>query len=496
MPLIVISALIISFLVLTKALFFWLWLWQLKEYHCRRFKAHFETQPVQKLLSSFWRIKFPKLTKKTLFIILYSLVLEFILLVYSLLLPVYLFYGGLLILIILSPAIFSLVVFVFQGPTIFFQELLLKRARRKREKFKDLIVVAITGSYGKTSCKEFLYTILSEKFGSGRVLKTERHINAEVGIAKTILRKLKPEHQIFVAEVGAYERGKIAQVCRMLQPRIGILTGINEQHLSTFGSQENIIQAKFELIENLPLNGVAIFNGDNLFIKSKVKSQKSNLQVKSQKFCSVLEKANLWAEDIQTEKESISFRVFSKDGERVDFAVNLLGGQNVENILLAAACAKELGMSLEEIAAACRKIRPEQGSAQFKKGINGLNIIDATYSANPDGVRADLDYLKLWSGQKILVMPCLIELGKAAKDVHQRIGERVGQVCDLAIITTQDYFQDLKEAAVQAGMPKENILLLEKPRQILEKIKNFCQKDDIILLESRVPSKLVRRLLR
>jgi UDP-N-acetylmuramoyl-tripeptide--D-alanyl-D-alanine ligase len=385
------------------------------------------------------------------------------------------------------------IVFFFQPLTVYWQQKIIKKAKEKRAKFKDLIVIGITGSYGKTSTKEFLNTILSSKF---KVLSTPAHQNTDIAIAKLILEKLTKEIEIFIVEMAAYKREEIISPCQIVKPKIGILTGINEQHLATFGTKENIIKTKFELIESLPEDGMAVFNWDNNYIRSKIKNQKSKIQVKNQKFYSTKEKLDIWAEDIKIEKEWIYFKVFSKDGDSADFRVNLLGAQNVENILAAACVAKELGMSLKEISTACLKIKSWQGGIQLKKGKGGLNIIDATYSANPDGVISHLEHLKLWSGQKVIVTPCLIELGKASKEVHKRIGKKIGEICDLAIITTKDKLKEISSEAIKMGMKKENILFLENPKEILKKIKSFCQEgDNIILLEGRVPIQLVSLLV-
>ncbi|PIS39980.1 MAG: hypothetical protein COT32_02190, partial [Candidatus Nealsonbacteria bacterium CG08_land_8_20_14_0_20_36_22] len=367
-----------------------------------------------------------------------------------------------LILIISAPIISSLLVLFFQIPTVILVKKTLKKAKEKKEQFKNLIVIGITGSYGKSSTKEFLATILSEKF---KVLKTPKNINAEIGIAKTILNELKPEHQVFIAEIGAYERGKIKEVCRMLGPKIGILTGINEQHLSTFGSLENIKKAKYELIESLPRT--IIVRGlpeDGIAI--------------------IRDKLDLRADDIRVEKEYIFFKVSG-----VNFKVNLLGIHNIDNILLSASCAQKLGMSLEEISRACLKIKPEQGGMKFLRK-DAPVVIDSSYSANPDGVIADLDYLKTLrqaQGKLIIVMPCLIELGRVSKEVHKRIGRKIGEVCDLAIITTRDYFKEIKKTAEIGSL---QIFLIENPKEIIAKIKEFCKNDDVVLLEGRVPKEI------
>ena len=140
-----------------------------------------------------------------------------------------------------------LLILSFQIPSALWRKNLINKAKQKRLKFKNLLVIGITGSYGKTSTKEFLATILSEKY---KVLKTKEHQNSEVGVSQCILNDLKPEHEIFVCEMAAYNRGGIKLLCDIVKPKIGILTGINEQHMATFGSQENIIKTKYELIES------------------------------------------------------------------------------------------------------------------------------------------------------------------------------------------------------------------------------------------------------
>ena len=336
------------FLIFTKLLLFWTWLWQLKEYHFGRFKAHFETYKLNKIFSSFWSIKVPKLTKKTIIILLTGILLEILILFYIFPFSDKKFYFSLLILIIFAPLILSLLILLFQIPTVILRNQILKKAKKKRLQFKSLLVIGITGSYGKTSTKEFLAEILSSKFN---VLKTKEHINAEIGIAETILNELRDEHEIFICEMGAYERGKIKEVCEMIKPTIGILTGINEQHLSTFGSLENIIKAKFELIESLPADGIAFFNAKNKYCL------KLYQMTKIKKF--------LYGENVK-----------------------LAGLENIEG---AKAVARELGMSEEEIERVCQKNENKFPGIKIKKGINGLNIIDATFSANPYGVISHLD---------------------------------------------------------------------------------------------------------
>ena len=529
----------------TKAILFYLYLWQLKEYHIGRFLDHFRTEKgkrlifnslnllkillisgffifpfyfpfilvalytleVAKALTDFFqkRLKKPVLTKKTVFLILAALLLEilFIFANWFRLTPSFALW--LLIFDIFTLAIASGITLIFQPLVVLGRNQIIKKAKKKRDDFKNLLVIGITGSYGKTSTKEFLATILSEKF---KVLKTAEHQNSEVGVSLCILNDLKPEHEIFIVEMGAYNRGGIKLLCDIIKPKIGVITGINEQHMATFGSLENIIKAKYELIESLPRsesessllrglpeNGLAIFNGDNDYCYELYKKTKKPKKVYSLQSTISNLPVDLYTSSIAVNREFLSFKVIDKNGESAIFKANLLGEQNISNILASAVCAKELGMTLEEITKACQKIESWQGGVELKKGINGLNIIDATYSANPDGVISHIDYLKIWPGKKVIIMPCLIELGKVSKRIHKEIGKKIGEVCDLSIITTREHFQEIGEGATEKGLKGENILFTENPKEIFEKIKNFCSHGDVVLLESRMPSQLINLLI-
>lgn len=515
-----------------KVALFYAYLWQLKNYHIGRFVDHFRTEKGIKLIfnyiqiakiallvfyfflpASFQYILFgvyileslvffrniilrkkmgPVRTKKALLLLLANFLA-------IILIPVifYLFFKAganfalsLLIADILAPVWISLIILLFQPFTVIVRNKIINQARMKRAQMEDLLVIGITGSYGKTTTKEFLYTILSEKFN---VLKTREHQNSEIGISQCVLNDLKPEHEIFICEMGAYNTGGIRLLARIAQPKIGILTGINEQHMATFGSQENIIKAKYELIDALPERGLAIFNGDNPYcLDLYKKTLKPKRIYKKQK--SNNEEADIYAKEVEIIKNGLKFKVCAEK-ECEDFKVNILGAENILNILGAVCCAAELGMSLQEIAKACRKISPNQGPMKTMKGVNNLNILDSTYSANPDGVVAQLEFLKSLPGKKVIVMPCLIELGESSSEVHKTIGSKIGEVCDLAIITTKDKYKELRESALLAGMTEIDIFYSEDPREIFDKIKAFCKAGDNILLESRVPQALIEMLV-
>jgi len=482
---------IIWFLIFAKLLLFWLWLWQLKEYRFDRLRAHFEAMAFGKIISGFWRIKYPKFTNKISLIFLTCLIIE----------ALFIFYLPFFWVIFSTIFFIPLVILLFQIPTFLWQKIVINKATLKRAQFKDLLVIGITGSYGKTSVKEFLTVILSSKF---KVLSTPAHQNTDIAIAQLILKKLTKDIEIFIVEMAAYKKGEITSPCLLAKPKIGILTAINEQHLSTYGSLENTIQTKYELIESLPKDGLAIFNGDNSYCHQLYKTNQNKKRIYSIQPSIGGFPADIHVINLTVNKEFLTFKLVNKKGESSTLNLNLLGKHNVSNILAAACCAVELGMSLEEIASACQKIESRQSGIRLSKGTGDLNVIDATYSANPDGVMSHLEYLKIWSGKKIIIMPCLIELGQASKKIHKEIGRKIGQICDLTVITSRERFQELSEGATEKGMKRENILFTDNPKEIFEKINSFLKynsssksstEENVVLLESRVPDRLVSLLI-
>lgn len=454
---------IILFFLFLKLFLFWLWLWQIKEYHLKRFLAHFERQSIKKIIASFWRLKYPQFTLKIIIIFLSGTILTLFLLFR---LPFFI----LLFFILFAPLIVSLIVFLFQIPTIIWRQTVISRACQKRKKFTNLLVVAIAGSYGKTSTKDLLADILSDKFGKDKVLKTEKNHNSEIGISRCILNKLDSSKKIFIVEMGAYVKGGIKLLCDIVQPKIGFVTGVNEQHLSTFGSMEKLLSAEGgeELIESL------LKNQDKIYLNSRLIETMAFFNANN-KYCRKLYKKTL------EKKNKIKPFLY---GEKAEFK-----GQ--ENILGALAAAREMGATESEIENALKKLGNNFPGIRISKGKNNYILVNASYSANPHGLLAHLEYVnsQFPGVKKVIVMPCLIELGKASPLIHKKIGKEINRLFDLAIITTADYFKEIKEGA------KEKAVFLDRPEEILKKINHFCRAEDVVVLESRVPEKVIKELL-
>ncbi|MDD5606268.1 MAG: UDP-N-acetylmuramoyl-tripeptide--D-alanyl-D-alanine ligase [Candidatus Pacebacteria bacterium] len=494
---------------------FYLHLCQLKEYHLGRFLVHFKTSQGKSLilnklillkiiilfflLTNFWsglaifllfllylveflniafkiiqdRLIKPVFTKKVLFLIFVLFLIIFSYLI-VLLLSIERIYLPLLIVDILSPILFPLLVFILQPLTILERKRILEKATKKRQSCKNLLVIGITGSYGKTTTKEFLAIILSQKFN---VLKTQNHKNSEMGISQTILEELNNDHEIFIGEMAAYNKGGIKLLADIIHPKIGIITGINEQHLALFGSMENLIQAEGgkELLEYVD---IAFFNGNDKLCQKVYEETKIK-----KKLCSIKKESDFWISDYKTDLNYIYCTIENK--ESINLKIKAHGVHNLSNLLLAIAVARYLDMDWEEIKKGCLKIDPEMTGIKTYKSKHGFLIIDSSYSANPTGVLADLKYLSLYSGKKVIVMPCLIELGSASKKIHEKIGRKIDEVCDLAIITTPDNFKDLNS---------KKAIYVQKPNQIISKLKSFCSGKDTVLIEGRIKKEIIKKL--
>ncbi|MBI5465035.1 hypothetical protein HY946_00295 [Candidatus Gottesmanbacteria bacterium] len=390
--------------------------------------------------------------------------------------------------LILDKLLSPTVALLFVGltiPTKIQRGIVIAKAKEMIKKHPRLITIGITGSYGKTSTKEFLSSILSEKF---KVLKTVGSNNTDIGVAKTIVENLR-DQSIFVCEMAAYKRGEIKAICDIVRPKIGIITAINEQHLDLFGSLENTMATKYELIEALPKNGLAVFNGNNQYCqKLAVKARDQGIKT--------MQKADIYATDIYAtdiivERERLNFLVYLNE-KKQQFSTNLLGKQNIENILASIAVARHLGMSLAEIAMAVEKLTPPEMTMKSVKSTLASILIDDTFNANPAGVLAALEYVKVYKGKKILVLQPMIELGSAAEQAHREVGEMAAKVCDYIFLTNKNFNKPFLEG-MGKDKDKENVLILD-PKTSAERIKNMVDNESVVVFEGKEAARVLAYL--
>lgn len=341
----------------------------------------------------------------------------------------------------------------------------------------DLRVVGITGSYGKTSTKYYLNTILSEKFD---VLMTPGSFNTPMGVVRTVREQLRPTHNIFICEMGAKYVGDIKELCDLADPDIGIITSIGAQHLETFGSLERIVSTKLELSDYLISKGRRVaLNGDCALIKDNVPANESVI------LCGA--DGDVKISDVITDERGTSF-VLTANGESFPLAVSLLGAHNVTNVALAAAVALELGMTPDEIRRAARKIKCAPHRLEIKSAGRDL-IIDDAYNANPTGTKAALAALGLFKDAcKIIVTPGMVELGDESDAFHLILGKDAAAVCDYIFLVGKYRSEIIRSGALEAGFPEDKIFIYDRVEDAINGARVIpTDAQRVILLENDLP---------
>ena len=343
----------------------------------------------------------------------------------------------------------------------------------------DIIKIGITGSFGKTSVKEILKTLLSQKY---RVLATPASYNTPLGIALSV-RQLDSTHDVFIAEMGARSKGDIKELAQMVKPQYGVLTGVNNQHLETFGSIENTKDTKFELFENLASGGVGFFSSDNqnsLELFDRFNGKKYSAGIKG-------ENNYVTATDVKTDVKGMEFTLNFADGKSVKCSTVLLGKHSVRNICLASAVAYHIGLSPEEIAMGINRLKSIGHRLELMPNNKNIVIIDDSYNSNVDGANAAMDVLEMFSGRKIVLTPGLVELGKMENLANREFGKTLSQHADIVIIIGRHNAEMLINGLLEGGFNRENIKFaksLNKGNNILNQI---VQEGDVVLFENDLP---------
>ncbi len=364
-------------------------------------------------------------------------------------------------------------------------------ARSKLERIQP-IVIGITGSYGKTTTKEFVATILSEKY---KVEKTVKNENTDFGIARKVIENFDKKARVFIVEMGAYRKGDIERLCDMVEPQIGLITGIEPQHLDLFGDMKMIKQTKFELIKALPKKGIAIFNLTNPYMHQLYgKAKNLHTQLKVLGYYTGANPNKKQSVDIKsivnkTDSTGIYFDLIYKKQHKKLYA-SILGNHFIENLTGAILIGKELGLSWEQIEKGVKKIRLPDGIMTKIELPYGSLLIDDSYNSTPKGFESAIDTLKqIRRGKRIIVSSGIIELGKREKMVHQKIGHRASFV-EKFILTNSQFEKYIKE-----GMKdNEKVESIEDPQQLVNRVEKFIEKGSAILLEGRMPSVLMKFL--
>lgn len=427
------------------------------------------------------KLRCPVPTKKALLIIFLALTVEGAVFVFirDWTLP-------LLFMIMRFVTLAIMVVFVNQLTKVI-KQYIIKKATEKMRHYSSLMVIGVTGSYGKTTTKTFLQHILEVKF---RSVMTPKNINTEIGVAKFILQTDFSKYDVFIAEMGAYKIGEIKKICDIVKPKIGILTAINEQHLSLFGDIKNIQEAKYELLRALPDDGLAITNADNPLCAEYL----DELTCAVETFGADEEnKPTFLLKNIKSEERSIICAGEIK-GEPYQMSANVPGEHNALNTASCVLTALYLGMSKEQISERVKTLKLPRGLLQFHNYGNCM-ILDDSYNSNPDGFRAALQILSRFPSdrRRIIITRGILELGEKSAEIHERIGEEISLMAEELIIITKDFAEPLTQGVGKKF--KTQVTLLYDHNKLLEYARGLKNSHSIILLENRMPSIVYRELI-
>ncbi|MDR1765682.1 MAG: UDP-N-acetylmuramoyl-tripeptide--D-alanyl-D-alanine ligase [Lachnospiraceae bacterium] len=353
----------------------------------------------------------------------------------------------------------------------------IRDAKKMLKACPDLLVIGITGSYGKTSVKYFLATLLKSRYN---VLMTPESYNTPMGVVKTIRENLRSTHEIFICEMGARRPGDIKELCDIVNPRHGVITSIGPAHLETMGSIDAITKTKFELARHIDGHGTIFLNGDDAHIRGAMPQQ-------DHRTYGLGHDNDCHAYDIRISPDGTVFSLNLRGRELAGLQTQLIGEHNVTNLAGAVAVSAFLGVSDQEIRAQLRKITAPPHRLQLLRNA-GTVIIDDAYNSNPKGCEAALKTLSLIEGYRILITPGMVELGASQYDCNHAFGMQAAGVCDFVILVGGKQTKPILDGLHDAGFDDARIHVADHLREALARAHGIDPgKQKVILLENDLP---------
>ena len=327
------------------------------------------------------------------------------------------------------------------------------KAKKILRSCPNLLTIGITGSYGKTSVKYYLNTLLHASFNS---LMTPESYNTPMGIVKTI------------------------RLCDIVHPKHGIITALGAQHLESFKTQANIIKTKYELSDALPQDGFLLVNGDNELIRNNPPKHKYQTYG--------LGKHNDYqATNVKVSSQGTSFTFVTPTGEKCDYQTRLLGEHNIINLAGALAMCSLLGIPLAKLKPQLLKIKAVPHRLELTEH-GKITIIDDGFNSNPSGTKAALRTLSLFDDYKIIITPGMVELGEQENSLNQAFGEDIAKVCDYVILVGEKQTLPIKSGLEKANYPTSKIYIAKSLKDGLQHAYALnCERKKIILLENDLP---------
>lgn len=390
-------------------------------------------------------------------------------------------FGVMVLTPLLLPVLVPLAHFIMLPLETFIRWNYIRKAKKKLASRPDLIRIGITGSYAKTSVKHILFDMLSEKYN---VCMSPHSFNTPMGLTKVVLKYLKPENQILIAEMGAKQVGDITYLCNIINPQHAIITGIGSQHLETFGSVENIKKTKNELVLALPENANVVFNMENKGARELFEE----CTLKNKFLAGFGEESELKVSNVDITSNGMTFTL-EYNGKSKKCTSNLIGKHNLENILLSATLALKLGVSLEGVARAISELQPVAHRLEVIRNQN-ITVLDDAFNSSVEGSTAAVEVLSSFNGSvKICITPGMVEMGQEEFNVNEHFGEQLGKVCDYVIVVNKVNQEALKKGLESTEIAKENIILVDTLKQAKARLNELITPDKnyVVLFENDLP---------
>ncbi len=367
----------------------------------------------------------------------------------------------------------------------------LSRARSVLNATKPRII-GITGSYGKTTTKDFLRDIMSLRY---RAYATPKSYNTLMGISLAINRDLVDDYrtEYFISEMGAYVPGEIDRICQLTPPDIAIVTEIGPQHLERFGSLENVMRAKYEIIKNLKDDGVGVFNWDNTFIREMIAMShpETRLSVSRELDLDEARRENLtWiATDIEESLDGLRFTVANvASGEQAQLSTPVIGEHNVTNLLLCVAVAFHEGIPLRDIAIRIGALKPAESRLARQRTASGITIINDAYSANPKGIVSALKVLGMYKdGKRLLITPGMIELGDLQEEENRKLGVLACEYATDIILIGREQTEPVFEGIRSTGYDMARVQVYETLAESVAWYRQNLRANDTVLFLNDLP---------
>ncbi|MDA1169454.1 MAG: UDP-N-acetylmuramoyl-tripeptide--D-alanyl-D-alanine ligase [bacterium] len=377
------------------------------------------------------------------------------------------------------PVVVALAVGVVSLPARIKKQRTISQAQVFRDSLKNLTVVGITGSVGKTSTKAYLTHLLGGE--SESIVATNKHRNSAYSVAQDMLLRLTKKSTIYIAEMGAYIPGEIAELAHLTKPSIGIVTAITNQHVGLFGSLEALSKTKWELIHALPDNGLAILNKDDAQTLLQAKDTKKKII-----WFSTSNTADVYMREVVLHQNKTEC-VISIIGEDHHVVLPTISKGQLTPILAAICGAIALQIDIATIVKRLATLPPLSRTMELRLGISGATVIDDSYSASEASVTNAISYLEASSTKDIrLVLVPIIELGAQSAAVHERIGALLSNVNARVLIYGEDNKEYIKKGL--GSDPKADVVWINDAKELTEKALLGITNKSVVLLEGRVPS--------